>query len=124
MSSELSPSSGEFPFDSSGLVRAMALARIVASSARRSSVVSVSAGGAKAMSLGMGSEPPEAVCSVFAGLARLNQAKTICCRSPAKPMVRDSRFTWRTPARGAVQSQHRLAGLTQNLENGLWGEEV
>ena len=124
MSSELSPSSGEFAFVSGGLVRAMTPARMAASSGSRSSVVSVSAGGAKVMSSGMGSEPPEAVCSVFAGLSRLNQAKTICCRSPAKPMVRDSRFTWRTLARGAVQSQHRLAGLTQNLENGLWGQEV
>ena len=65
MSSELSPSSGEFSFVSRGLVRAMALARMAASSASRSSVVSVSAGGAKSMLSCMGSEPPEAVCSVF-----------------------------------------------------------
>ena len=46
MSSELSPSSGDFSFVSRGLVRAIALARMAASSASRSSVVSVSAGGA------------------------------------------------------------------------------
>jgi hypothetical protein len=39
---------------------------MAASSASRSSVLSVSAGGAKVMSLGMGSEPSEAVCCVFA----------------------------------------------------------
>lgn len=66
MSSELSPSSREFSFLSGGLERTMALARMATSSVSRSSVVSVSAGGAKAMSLGMGSEPPEAVASVFA----------------------------------------------------------
>ena len=66
MSSELSPSSGEFPFVFGGLVRAMAPTRMAANSVSRSSVVSVSAGGAKAMSSGIGSEPPEAVCSVFA----------------------------------------------------------
>lgn len=76
MSSELSPSSGEFSFISRGLVRAMTLARMAASSASRSSVVSVSAGGAKAMSSCMGSEPPEAVCSVFAGRDEGLQAKT------------------------------------------------
>lgn len=57
MSSELSLSSGEIPFVSIGLVRAMAPARIVTSSASRSFVVSVSAGGAKAMLSCMGSEP-------------------------------------------------------------------
>lgn len=76
MSSELSPSSGEFSFVSRGLVRAMALARMAASSASRSSVVSVSAGGAKAMSSCMGSEPPEAVCSVFAACCGKIQVKT------------------------------------------------
>jgi len=76
MSSELSPSNGEFPFISSGLVREMALARMVVSSASRSSVVSVSAGGAKVLSSGMGSEPCEAVCSVFAVRCRKFQAKS------------------------------------------------
>lgn len=66
MSSELSRSAGEFSFVSGGLVRAMTPARMAASSVSRSSVVSVSAGSAKVMSSGMGSEPPEAVCSVFA----------------------------------------------------------
>lgn len=70
MSSELSPSSGEFSFVSGGLVRAMAPARMVASSASRSSVLSVSAGGAKVMSSGMGSEPREAICSVFAAWSK------------------------------------------------------
>jgi len=84
MSSELSPSSGEFPFFSGGLVRAMALARMAASSVSRSSVVSVSAGGAKVLSSGMGSEPPEAVCSVFAGREGAFQGKTAGCRSGAK----------------------------------------
>ena len=81
MSSELSPSRGEFPFVSGGLVRVMALARMAASSACRSSVVRVSAGGAKVMSLGMASEPTEAVCSVFAGRQGVIQAKTEGCRS-------------------------------------------
>ena len=81
MSSELSPPGGEFSFVSRGLVRAMALARMVASSASRSSVVSVSAGGAKAMSSCMGSEPPEAVCSVFVARGEGFQVKTIGCRS-------------------------------------------
>ena len=84
MSSELSPSSGEFSFVSRGLVRVMALARMAASSASRSSVVSVSAGGAKAMSSGVGSEPPEAVCSVFAGCGEGIQVKTGGCRISAK----------------------------------------
>ena len=84
MSSELSPSSGEFSFIPRGLVRIMASARMAASSASRSSVVSVSAGGAKAMSSGMGSEPPEAVCSVFAACGGQLQAKTGGCRSGAK----------------------------------------
>jgi len=84
MSSELSPLSGEFSFISRGLVRAMALARMTASSTSRSSVVSVSAGGAKAMSSCMGSEPPEAVCSVFAGRGERIQVKTESCRGCAK----------------------------------------
>ena len=66
MSSEQSPSSGEFLFVSGGLERAMALARMVDSSVSRSWVVSVSTGGAKVRSSDMGSERPEAVCSVFA----------------------------------------------------------
>ncbi len=85
MSSELSPSSGEFSFISGGLVRAMALARMAASSASRSSVVSVSAGGAKVMSSGMGSEPPEAVCSVFAARGegfKLKQWVVVLARIP------------------------------------------
>jgi len=44
-------------------------------------VVSVSAGGAKAMSLGMGSEPPEAVCSLIPSLGRGFQVKTSSCRA-------------------------------------------
>lgn len=80
MLSELSPSSGAFSFVSRGLVRAMALARMAASSASRSSVLSVSAGGAKAMSSGKGSEPPEAVCSVFAGRGGGIRVKTRGCR--------------------------------------------
>lgn len=83
MSSELSPPSGEFSCVSIGLVRAMALARMAASSASRSSVASVSAGGKKAMSSGMGSELPEAVCSVFAGRGDRIQAKTKGCRRRA-----------------------------------------
>ena len=83
MSSELSPSSGEFSFVSRGLVRVMALARMAASSASRSSVVSVSAGGAKAMSSCMGSELREAVCSVFAGRGGGIQVKTKGCRRGA-----------------------------------------
>jgi len=90
MSSELSPSSGEFSFVSSGLVRAMALARMAASSDSRSSVASVSASGAKAMSLGMESEPPEAVCSVFAAGGGGIQGKTRSCRNAAKFFVCDS----------------------------------
>jgi hypothetical protein len=78
MSSELSPSKGEFPFDFGALVRAMAPARMAASSVSRSSVVSVSAGGAKVIWSGMGSEPPEAVCSVFAGRSEGIQEKSIC----------------------------------------------
>lgn len=81
MSSELSPSNGEFSFVSRGLVRAMAAARMVISSASLSSVLSVSADGAKVMSLGMGSEPPEAVCSVFAAGGVRNQAGTGSCRA-------------------------------------------
>jgi hypothetical protein len=60
---------------------------MVASSASRSSVVSVSAGGAKAMSSCMGSEPPEAVCSVFAACGDRFQVKTRGCRSGAKKCV-------------------------------------
>lgn len=96
MSSELSPSSGEFPFIFSGLVRTMALARIAASSASRSSVVSVSAGGAKVMSSGMGSEPLEAVYSVFTGHGRGTQVKTTGCRSRAKRIVCKGRVTLRS----------------------------
>lgn len=84
MSSELSPSTGEFSCISSGLMRAMALARMVASSASLSSVESVSAGGAKAMSSCMGSEPSEAVCSVFAARGEGIQAKTGGYRGGAK----------------------------------------
>lgn len=83
MSSELSPSSEEFSFVSRGLARAMALARMAASSASRSSVVSVSAGGAKAMSSCMGSEPPEAVCSVFTARGDGFQVETTGCRISA-----------------------------------------
>ena len=84
MSSELSPSSGEFSFVAGGLVCAIAPARLAASSASRSSVVSVSAGGEKVMSSGMGSEPPEAVCSEFAGCNTRIQAKTVGWRGSAK----------------------------------------
>lgn len=84
MSSELSLSRGEFSFVSGGLVRVMALVRMAASSASRSSVVRVSAGGAKVLSSCMGSEPPEAVCSVFAACSARTQAKTMGCRSGAK----------------------------------------
>lgn len=89
MSSELSPSNGEFSFFFGKLERAMAVARMVDSSANRSSVVSVSAGGAKAMSLGMGSEPPEAVCSVFAARDMKFQVKTMGYRSCAKSKEND-----------------------------------
>ena len=84
MSSELSPSSGEFSFVFGGLVRSMALARMMDSSANRSSVVSVSAGGAKAMSLGMGSEPPEVVCSVISGWVAEFQYNSDTCRKTSK----------------------------------------
>ncbi len=87
MSSELSPSSGEFSFGSRGLVRAMALARMAANSASRSFVVSVSASGAKAMSSGMGTEPPEAVCSVFAATGEGFQGKTTGGRNQASGRV-------------------------------------
>ena len=76
MSSELSRSSGDFSCVSGGLVRAMAPARMAASSVSRSLVLSVSAGSAKVMSSGMGSEPPEAVCSVFAASGKRIQVKT------------------------------------------------
>ncbi|WP_397542046.1 hypothetical protein [Roseovarius salis] len=76
MSSEQSPSSGEFSFVSGGLERAMALARMAASSASRSPVVSVSAGGAKVLSSGMGSELLEVICSVFAASGKGIQVKT------------------------------------------------
>jgi hypothetical protein len=56
---------------------------MAASSVSRSLVLSVSAGGAKMMSSGMGSEPPEAVCSVFAVCTKDFQAKTISCRNLA-----------------------------------------
>ncbi len=95
MSSELSPSSGEFSFVARGLVRAMAPARMAASSASRSSVVSVSAGGAKAMLSCMGSEPLEAVYSVFTVHGRGTQVKTTGCRSRAKRMVCKGRVTLR-----------------------------
>lgn len=84
MSSELSPSSGELSCVFDGLVRAMAPARMAASSVRLSSVVSVSAGGAKVMSSGMGSEPLEAVCSVFAARGDGFQGKSKGCRVSKK----------------------------------------
>ena len=84
MSSELSPSSGDFSFISGGLVRAMALARMAASSPSRLSAVRVSAGGAKVLFSDMGSELPELVCSVFVGRSEGVQVKSMGCRSRAK----------------------------------------
>lgn len=67
MSSELSPRFGEFSFIRRGLEREMAIARIAANSASRSSVVSVSSGAATLMVVpDMESEPQEAVRSLVA----------------------------------------------------------
>lgn len=138
MSSELSPLGGEFSCVSCGLVRAMALARMAASSASRSSVASVSAGGAKAISSCMGSEPPEAVCSVFAVRGGGIQVKTIGCRNQAKTKeaertrcVDDTsiKITTRIVGLARVLPPVRLGGYEQfsreSLElNGRWYDEL
>ena len=85
MSSELSPRFGEFSFNFCGLERVMAAARICDNSASRSSVVSVSGGGAKVMVVsGLGSEPCEVVRTVVAACGRRFQGKTMGCRSRAQ----------------------------------------
>lgn len=67
MSSELSARFGVFSFICRGLERSMAVAKIAANSAIRSSVVSVPGGAAKVvMKSGTGSEPCEVVRLVVA----------------------------------------------------------
>lgn len=114
MSSELSPSSGEFSFVSRGLVRAMALARMVASSASHSSVVSVSAGGAKAMSSGTADKLHKKFAqTVSATGGDINQKRWVpeFLRNAARMMVFGvsdlQLFRRRSP-----QAHHPLAGIT------------
>ena len=85
MSSELSASFADFSFVVGGLVRSTAAARIWASSASRSSVVSVSGGGAKlTLVSGMVGEPQELFCPVVAAMRKGFQVKTMGCRNGAK----------------------------------------
>lgn len=103
MSSELSASCAEFSFIAGGLVRSTAVARIRASSASRSLVVSVSGGGAKLTSVsGMAGKPQELFCPVVAAIRKGFQVKTT---------------GWRIGAYFCVFKRRKIIRYKANLES-------